>query len=326
MMTESAIRWSGLAATLALLGLQHCGGPSLQLRAPPSLTARLPTAPTVPQPVSDASTSRATNSGHLVTSTHPVANPREQTILLLLSGDDQLRGALAEILPTTLVGARFTRVLMPPSLDGVSGSVERGASGERTTLNGPAERLLPMRANTPIDGVLRVELRRASDAVVSTTRFAVSSQALQRYSSELRSYNTALEAARQQLMSSASYAQESQSAIQRYQAQGGRLDSSETRERVEEVIAFNTRYAELESQLRAALSAPLPQPSEVQRMAEQRSTSSRSSTPGVWLRAIYTDLRGGETFWIDEVRVSESDDTAALRQAIGTLMLDLSGS
>jgi hypothetical protein len=315
-----------LAGCLALLALEHCARPSLQLRSPPSLSVQMPSRPQVPDAVSQESAQGPTPSPRRVTSTRPVNNPREQTILLVLDGDASLRAAMLDVLPTALITARFTRVLLPPTLEGVSGSVERGAAGERTTLTGPAHRLLPMRANTPVDAVLHIELQRAGEVIERTTRYEVPADALQRYAEEVNRYNAALQQAQRQLAVVADYPAEAEAALQTYQRQGGRFDDEESRLRMEEARSFVIAHTQLNAQLRAALSSPLPGAEAVQRGAATRASTQRERTPGVRLRAIFSDLRAGETYWVDDVRVPGADENAALSRALTTLIEDLGGS
>lgn len=323
---EKQIRCVQIAGCLALLALQHCARPSLQLRAPPSLSVQMPSRPQVPDAVSQESAQGQATNPRRVVSTRPVSNPREQTILLVLDGDASLRAALLEALPAALITARFTRVLLPPTLEGVSGSVERGAPGERTTLTGPADRLLPMRANTPVDVVLHVELQRAAEVIERTTRYEVPPDALQRYAEELNRYNIALQQVQRQLAVAADYPAEAEAALQTYQRQGGRFDDDESRQRMEEARSFVALHTQLSGQLRAALSSPLPGAEAVQRGAATRASTNRERTPGVRLRAIFSDLRAGETFWVDDVRAPGADENAALSRALATLIEDLGGS
>lgn len=315
--------WSAASIILALSG---CVGPSLRLRSAPSLSVRFPQPPRVPEAVSQQS-STAQQAGHpRVISARALGNIRQQTILLILDGDPSLRGAMMDMLPTALISNRFTRVLLPPALESVTGTVERGNQGERTTLSGPADRLLPMRANTPIDAVLRVELQRAANVVQHTTRYAIPDDALERYAMELNRYQATLARIRQQLDASADYPREAEQQIAAYQARGGRFEDEESRQRAEEARSFVMLHAQLSEQLRNALAAPLPGAEAVQRGAASRVATSEERSAGMRLRALYTDLREGETFWFDEVSASNSDERTALNQALATLIQDLGGT
>ena len=230
-----------------------------------------------------------------------------------------------EMLPPALVGARFTRVLLPPAVDGLNGTVERNGGGDRTSLTGPAVSLLPMRANTPVDAVLRVELRNAADVIERTTRYDIPADALQRYAQALAQYREGLQRAQRELAAASAYPTEVETAVAVYQRRGGTFSDAEDRARLEDARAFVARYAELDQQLRAALAAPPPGAEAVQRTAQSRTSTQRSGTPAVRLRAVFSDLRAGETFWVDDIRISAATEAEALAQAITTLIGDLGG-
>lgn len=321
----SLVRWTALSAAIAAAPLTSCGRPSFEVRSPPSLTARIPAPPALPESVSQESATGGGANARRVTAARPLGNVREQTVLMVIDGESTHRAALLEMLPPALVAARFTRVLLPPGLDGVTGTVERTGGGERTALSGSALQLLPMRANTPVDAVLRVELRNAADVIERTTRFEVPPEALQRYATALAQYREGIQRTQRELMAASSYPTEVESAVTNYQRRGGNFADAEDRTRLEEAQAFIARYAQLDQQLRAALAATPPDPEAVQRAVRNRTTTERSGTPAMRLRAVFSDLRAGETFWVDDIRISAPTEAEALAQAVTTLINDLGG-
>jgi hypothetical protein len=311
-----------LVLAAALLALAGCARPTLQLRSPPSLSLRLPNPPAIPEGSLEERSTGGAADARRVTSTRATGGVREQTVLMVLDGDPSLRAAALDLLPTTLVAARLTRVLLPPAMESLTGSVERGATGERTTLSGPAERLLVMGASTPVDAVLRVEVQRASDVIERTRQIVIPAEALQRYTLAVRQYREALQQAQRQHSAAAAYPAEAEAAVQTYQREGGRFDDDESRSRMEDARSFVALHTQLGAQLREALATPPPDADAVLREAARRNSSNRTRTPGVRLRAILSDLRAGETFWIDDVRAN-GDDVPALQQAFATLVQDL---
>lgn len=320
------VRWIGAAGALALIPLASCASPRLQLRSPPSLSARLPTPPVLPEAQAQQSTRGGGTNTQRVTAARALGNLREQTILVVLDGESALTGAALELLPSTLIGARFTRVLLPPMVEGLEGTVERSAAGDRTVLSGRAVQLLPMRANTPVDGVLRIEVRHAGDVIEQTTRYEIPADALQRYAAELARYREALQRVQQQLAASSGYPAEVDAELAAYRQRGGRFDNEEDRQRIEDARSFVALYAQAEQQLRAAMAATPPSPEALQASARGRTSTDRNTTPGVRVRAVYSDVRAGETFWIDDIRAVGANPAEAISQALSTLIQDLGGA
>ena len=128
----------------------------------------------------------------------------------------------------------------------------------------------------------------------------------------MQQYREALQRAQQQIMAASGYPAEVEGAVASYQQRGGRFEDQEDRQRLEDARSFVALYAQLDQQLRAALASQPPNTEDLQRGVRSRTSTDRNTAPGVRIRAIFSDIRAGETFWVDDIRAAGGTDAEAL--------------
>ncbi len=300
--------------------VSHCG-PSFSLRAPPSLPPILPRVPTAPAAQSSEQ-DHPPQDEHRATTAHPVGDLRAQTIAIVLEGDEASCRALEALLPTALVGARFTRILLPDSVQNLTGTVTRGPDGERTVVQGTLPRLLPMRANTPADQLLRVRVADGSASGQHARRFEVPADQLLQYATAYADFRQRLLATRAALqrVDGATYASEYQQVRAQYEAAGGRYSEEEDRNRREEADLFIGQFQRMSELVASAEQVPTPE--QVQRQATREETQT-TTQPAVTLDAVLTDLRAGETWWVGQIVGMGPDRPSAQRRALQLLLGEL---
>lgn len=302
------------------LAFFDCAGNRLELRQPPSLSLTVPTPPRVPTPEESARVSVAQSGGSVVSS-RPMTDLRAQTLAIALTGDTALCARLERALPAALVRARLTRVLLPSSVQRLQGTVERAANGDRTVLTGELLALLPMRANTPAEQLLRIEVLVGTSEVNTRRQWAIAPAEMARYRSEWATFESALRAIDNQLRSTVTtYSNDAQTEITRYERAGGRYERPEERELRDRVALWSTEATALSARVQAVRTAPNPDQVASGVRGAQSEVGHR---PAVILRAVLTDLRGGETWWVNEVRASNDDPNRALDEALAGLIHDV---
>lgn len=310
-----------LARALALGALLvHCG-PTFSLRPAPMLPPVLPRAPAVPGSQATESEQAPQDGVHRAVA-RPGGDLRALTLAFVTEGDAAMRGAFVASLPRALVAARYTRVLLPDTVESLNGTFERTAGGDRTTLNGSLAHLLPMRANTPADQLVRVRVSEGSASGQRARRFAIPAAELQRYATEFAAYQQRVTAARQALARAdgAEYANEYQQARRDYESRGGRYDDADERNRRDEAEAFLTAQQSLAEQVQRAAAVPTPEQAQQSGTREETQATAR---PAVTLDVVITDLRAGETWWVGDVVGMGDTREAALARAMQLLLGEL---
>jgi hypothetical protein len=311
-----------LALCVPALAAASCG-PTLSLQSAPTLPPVMPRAPQAPE-AQVSEQEQTPRDEHRVVLSHPVGDLRAQTVAIALEGDSSLCSAFEALLPSTLVAARFTRVLLPDTVQHLAGSVERGAAGERTTLQGDLLRLLPMRATTPADQLLRVHLSAGTAQGQHARRFAIPADALARYGVAFNEFRQRVQTVQTALQSSAvaSYLADCQRERANYESRGGRYEDESSRAARDEADAFASQYQRALENVRSAAATPTPQ--QVQERGTREETQA-TAQPTVSLEAVLTDLRGGETWWVTQIVGTGVDRPAALAAALRLLLGEMSG-
>lgn len=300
--------------------LARCG-PTFSLRPPPLLPPVLPRAPAVPGSQATESEQPPQDGVHRAVA-HPPGDLRAQTLAFVTEGDAQVRGVFVASLPRALVAARYTRVLLPDTIESLNGTLERTVAGDHTTLNGSLAHLLPMRATTPADQLVRVRVSEGSASGQRARRFAIPAAELQRYATEFATFQQRLTAARQVLTraDAAEYAAAYQQARRDYELRGGRYDDADERNRRDEADAFLIAHQNLAEQVQRAAAVPTPEQAQQSGTREETQTTAR---PAVTLDVVITDLRAGETWWVGDVVGMGDTREAALARAMHLLLSEL---
>lgn len=310
------LRWSG-AALVALCATACFGGPRYRPPETPPLPLRAPTAPRPPSPLASQ---RASGAERRLTSVRAPDDLRARTVAVALRGPEPLLARAWPVLARRLLEARFTRVL-PPPLASLRGSVQSERGGARTTVEGDLQSLLHLRADTPAEVLLVVEL--AASAEAHEAEVAFESGTLEGYDTAYERFQAEVAQQRERLRSAvASWSDDTRAAEMQYAQQGGRWqDESDVAAR-EQGRAFLSRAQAYDGQLESALRGAVP-PAELVRRAAAQRAASRSSVSLVRLRATMTDLSPGQTAWMLELAAEQPDEAAALADALGRLVAEL---
>lgn len=318
-------RWlrPGLKAAGALaagLALCQCG-PTFHLRLAPALPPMLPPMPSIPSAQATESDQAPTDGVHR-TAAHPMSDLRAQTLAVAVDGDPDVAETFTRMLPRVFVGARFTRLLFPDTVQHLTGTVDRTVGGDRTSLTGELLRLLPMRAATPADQLVRVRVTEGTAAGQHARHFAIPADQLQSYATAYASYRERVESLRRAVARSdaSAFAAEFQQARAEYESRGGRYEDRDEQRLRDDAEAYLSAHQRASEQLQAAERVPTPDQVREQGTREERQATVR---PAVTLEVVLTDLRAGETWWVGEVVGMGDSREAALARAVQLLIVEL---
>ncbi len=309
-----------VGALAAAVALCDCG-PTFRLRPAPALPPMLPPAPSIPSSEATETEQAPTDGVHRATA-HAMSDLRAQTMAVAVEGDEGVTTDLVRMLPRVFVAARFTRVLLPDTVQNLSGTLERTVGGDRTSLTGTLLRLLPMRAATPADQLVRVRVTEGTAAGQHARHFAIPADQLQSYAAAFATYQERVEALRRSLArgDANAFAAEYQQARAEYESRGGRYDDRDERGLRDDAEAYLSAHQRAGEQLQTAARVPTPEQVREQGTREERQATVR---PAVTLEVVLTDLRAGETWWVGEVVGMGDSREAALARAVQLLIGEL---
>ncbi len=304
-------------ALVVLIGTACFGGPRYRPPETPSLPLRAPSAPSAPSPVA---AQRAPGDERRLTTVRPPDDLRPRTIAVALRGPEALLTRAWPVLARRLLEARFTRVL-PPPITSLRGSVQSERGAARTTVEGDLQSLLHLRADTPAEVLLVVELAASAEAHEATVTFPQG--ALETYETAYGRFLAEVNQQRERVRGEvASWSDGARAAEMQYAQQGGRWQDEGDVAAREQGRAFLSRAQAYDGQLETALRAAVP-PAELVRRAAAQRAASRASVSLVRLRATLTDLTPGQTSWMLELAGEQPDEAAALADVLGRLVTEL---
>lgn len=310
-------RFHGRGLALAFLGTLGCIG--IRFHPPPLPSVPL-SAPSPPNPPAPIETQRSARDEQQVTSVRAPDDLRGRTIAIALRGPEALQERAWPMLARRLLEARFTRIL-PPPIASLRGSVQSERGTARTTVEGELRSLFHLRADTPAEVLLVVELSASAEAQESQVAFP--SGSLEAYESEYARFRTTLTETRQRLQAEvATWSAGFQDAEAQYAQRGGQWRNEQDVSAREQGRAFLGRVQAYETQLESAQRAAVP-PAELVRRAAAQRAASRVSSSFVRLRATLTDLSPGQTSWMIDLARERPDEATALSEVLNRLVAEL---
>ncbi len=283
----------------------------------PTISWRVPAAPQAPSPLEGQ---RGPGGARTLTAARVLDDLRARTVAISLRAPEGVRERVWPALARQLLNARFTRVL-PPSIMGLHGTVAAERSGARTQIDGDLQELLMLRADTPAEVLLAVEV--ATSAQVEEAEVSFEPGAVESYETAYGRFLTEVTRARQQLEGAlATWADGVRQAEGEYVQRGGIWRDSEDVMARDRVAAFQSRAQAFATQLEGARAAAVS-PADLSRRAASVRAASRAQVTSARLRATLTDLAAGQTTWMLELSAQRPDEASALADVVTRLVAEL---
>jgi hypothetical protein len=304
----------------ATLPIGCFAGPQFRPREPPTMSWRVPTAPQAPAPVLG---SRGAGGDRTLIAARPLDDLRARTLAVALRTPDSAREYAWPMLARQLLSARFTRVL-PPTIMSLHGTIATERGGAHTTVEGDLQPLLLLRAETPADVLIAVDL--SASAQIDEASVTYEPGALEAYESAYTRFQSEVVRARRELSSAlATWTESVHAAEAEYTQRGGQWRDADDVAARDNAQVFLNRAQAFDAQLDGAARAAVSPPDLVRRASQARAAS-REQVASVRLRATITDLSAGQTGWMLELTAQRPDEASAVSEALARLVAELAPS